>query len=363
MAVIFGILLIVTALLFYRTTESVTDSYSEKVQERNHELIVSQSQLVMEQLYLHSVPLKPKKISAAILEITRNKPEFLYLMIFRKSADENYFTLKKKIPLSEDLAMDLTEGKTLQEGKNSEFLKKGQLNTIADPAIYKKGRFNWQHVYQPYTVGKKSLVLQFFISAAAAETTIQSLNETINNNRKILMVTSIILVVILSILFILFTQNYSSLMSNLSRYMKMAAEGNLDVNINNVDDEELNQLALSFNTLVEEMRDLKEKEQVSMNQEEENSGEDITDSLFKRGVDYLKENRLEAAITCFLFIADHREASFGSYFNLGVAYAKQKAYGESLIMFEKASKINPLHETTRKYIERVNRLLEKDAPN
>jgi len=361
MAVIFGLLILVTAILFYRITGEVTSAYRSRVMERHHELIIEQSRLVMERLRIKGVTPSPSALSKAVKRMTAERPDFLYLMILKKSSDDNFFTLKKKLPLSENLKIDLSEGTAIQDRQSIDYLKKGQLYGVADPTLYSKNKFTWQVVYQPYRVGKKNLVLQFFISAATARSSIESLNGAISSNRKILVFSSTILVIIFAVLLFLFTRNYSSLVSNLSRYMQMAADGNLDININRVADGELDELARSFNTLIEEMRDLKGKdmEQEVIPPEDQNNV--IIDDLFSQGVTFLKQNNLTASVTCFEFIINHRKNSFGSYFNLGVTRAKQKNYPDSLAMFLKAQDINPDHEMTGQYIERVNRLIENNA--
>lgn len=372
-AVLFGIMLIAMALLFYRTTGSVAKHFREKVEERHHRIIREESLLVVERLHLQKTPPVPALVAASVKQIVKARPDFLYLMIFQKSADDNYFYLRKKLPLSENLAITVKEGTILREEKKGRYLKNGLTNAVVDPTLYRRGRFTWQHLYLPYTVKKKTLILQFSLSAATTESAIEEINAIITKNRNILAAASVIIAIMLGILVILFTQNYASLLTNLSTYMKSAAEGNLDLNINQVKDGELDELARSFNTLIEEMRDLRERDRVLTDtenteeavqgKEEETGIEEMTDALFKEGVAWLKEENLERAIACFLFIAEHRVASFGSYFNLGVAYAKQKNYNESLTMFRRAQEVNPHHEMTQKYIARVMELIEKNALN
>jgi tetratricopeptide (TPR) repeat protein len=134
--------------------------------------------------------------------------------------------------------------------------------------------------------------------------------------------------------------------------MRKAAEGEFNVSLKETKDNDLNELALSFNTIVSELKGLKEKENLVKDIENKDSLND----LFKFGVNMLKENRFDDSINIFKTLTMLKPDGFGSFFNLGVAYAKKKEYNASLAMFGMALESNPDHEHTINYIEKVKRL-------
>jgi len=134
--------------------------------------------------------------------------------------------------------------------------------------------------------------------------------------------------------------------------MRKAAEGELDISLKQTNDSDLNELALSFNTIVSELKGLKEKESLIKDMEQK----DTLNDLFKYGVNMLKENKFDDSIHVFKTLSMLKPDGFGSYFNLGVAFARKKEYDNSLNMFRKALDSNPDHNLTTSYIEKVKRL-------
>ena len=203
----------------------------------------------------------------------------------------------------------------------------------------------------------------------------------------------------------LFIQNYSLFLKSLAGYFGRASRGDLAVNISAPDDDEMQELAASFNGLIEEMRVLKEREKaVSERAAEEiiSAGKlsderaadkkaaderaaeakvaearaaeekiaagniadekDPVDDMFRMGVQKLKDGNLEDAVHVFRALQLMRPESFGSYFNLGVAYAKMRSYDASLEMFDRALELNPAHELAKGYIDKVKQLKERYDP-
>ena len=130
-----------------------------------------------------------------------------------------------------------------------------------------------------------------------------------------------------------------------------------DINLNTAADQELSELALSFNSLIEEMRDLREKEKTILLPAEK----DLLGDAFKQGVALLKDGDYINALHLFHTIIILKQESFGSYFNMGIAYAKLQDYDNSLPMFARAKALNPRYELTDSYIEKVNKLKENYA--
>jgi tetratricopeptide (TPR) repeat protein len=83
--------------------------------------------------------------------------------------------------------------------------------------------------------------------------------------------------------------------------------------------------------------------------------------MFRKGVEFMKENNLEDAVSIFRSIVLMKPEGHGSYFNLGVAYARLKNYRLSLEMFGKAREIKPDYELTLKYMEKVQKMIKLNA--
>ncbi|HNX60162.1 MAG TPA: tetratricopeptide repeat protein, partial [Spirochaetota bacterium] len=165
-------------------------------------------------------------------------------------------------------------------------------------------------------------------------------------------------------------------------------------------DEDLFELAMSFNTLVGELKekerlisDLKAKTTAAQKtvpsrdagREEEFSmrlkslqaelsqalaekdkmvaelekNDELSES-FRKGVDILKEGRTDEAQIIFSALTILKPDGFGAFFNLGVVYAKKRDYDRAISMFERAIRINPAHAIAAQYLDKVMRL-KRDA--
>ncbi len=267
---------------------------------------------------------------------------FYYILLFSKTSDENYFRLRGKVPLKKDFRLQIEIGSVVKEEKSKNYLKEAQLSGIVEPEIYSNKGLYWQNVYFPFKVKRKTYIIQFIVSASKTEYLLSIYNRSNNNAKWIIIIVSIVMIIAAVIATIIFMHNYSLLIKNLSQYIEKAAKGDLNVSIKTINDDELNKLANSFNSLIHELKDKSSSEPLS--------------SIFATAVKCLKENNLDDAISLFKTITILRPEGFGSYFNLGVAFAKKKDYRQSLDMFNKALEINPQHELTGKYIRKVEKM-------
>lgn len=297
---------------------------------------------------------RDRDISGAIRSVISPGSGFLNVIVFSQTADENFFRVKGGLQLHPGVQPGPEENTVVRENRDSNYLKKGMFRTVVDPEIYSAGGVFWQNVYQPFTAGGRHYVLQFMISASRTMTALNEYSDAMKRLKWYLIFIDIAAVIIVLFVVLHFMQNFSLLIGNISRSMKKASEGELDVNMNAEADRELAELAVSFNSLIEEMKGLREKgkqfdemEKFSMN------------DIFKTGVACMKEERLDEAVALFRSLLIFNPESFGGLFNLGVAYAKQREYNESLSMFLRARDLNPEHEMTRSYIDKVQRLQAK----
>lgn len=293
-------------------------------------------------------------VSDAIRTVITPGNGFLNVNVFSQTADENFFRVQGSLQLHPGINPGPGENTVVRENRGINYLKEGMFRTVVDPEIYSAGGVFWQNVYQPFTAGGKNYVLQFMISASRTMTALSEYSESMKRLKWYLIFIDIAAVIIVVFVVLHFMQNFSLLIGNLSTSMKKATEGELNINMNAGADRELAELALSFNSLIEEMKGLREKgkqfdemEKFSMN------------DIFKTGVAYMKEERLDDAIALFRSLLIFNPESFGGLFNLGVAYAKRREYEASLVLFKKAHEINPEHELTQSYIDKVQRLQAK----
>lgn len=293
-----------------------------------------------------------KELSHRIKEQCSDRGEFLYVIIYAKTADENYFKVQEKIQLNKSVAVDIETNSIVKGDREDNFIKRGLLQATVEPKIYSQNNIEWQNVFHPFKISRKNHVLEFLVSSTHSTRALQEYSEFLERIKKYLIAGTALAVVILLVISLLFIQNFTLLIKNISRSLKKAASGELDVNLNPHSDEELSELALSFNSLIDEIKDLKEKEKIIQDLE----NRDTLGDIFKYGVSLLKEGHLDDAIIIFKSLILLRPESFGSFFNLGVAYAKQGNFSDSYSMFWKALQFNPGNELTLKYIKKVERL-------
>jgi len=363
-SIIFSILIIATALSFSHVTEQNALFLKKILVENNNDLLLDKTGIIIEKLYGRKANSR-KKLNSSIREICSGDRNYLYAAIFKKTADENYFKLTDKIPLSKHFRFNLKKGNVVQESKQSKYLQKGQLHGIVEPEIYADSSYTWQNIYYPFVMKNRKFIIRFMAASNISRRSVNNFQESVNETRNLMVIISSILAAAVFVLTIIFMNNYNSLVKNLSKYMKKAAEGNLDININTTNDSELNELALSFNSLIEEIKDIKDTEAPRNDDEpgepEKTPAREELSNIFNLGVSMLKKNKLDDATALFKTLTIVKPEGFGSYFNLGVAYAKTKQYSLSLDMFRKAKLANPSHEITDKYILKVEKIISQNG--
>lgn len=293
---------------------------------------------------------KGEKLAENITRLCSSDHDFLYVIVFSKTADENYFKVREKIPLTTAFAVNIDTNAVVQEDKDTNYLKKGLFGAIVDPQMRLTDGTYWQSVYTPLTVHQKTYVLEYFMSSAKTYAVLHEYSEEIARIKRFIMLLGLSLIACVFTAAFVFMHNFSLLITNLSKSMKKAASGHFDINLNTESDDELGELAHSFNGLIEELK-AKEKNIHTL------ENRDPLSDIFRTGVQFLKDNRLDDAVRLFTAITLLKPDGFGSYFNLGVAFAKKRAYDSSLAMFERAHDLNPSDELTAAYIDKVKRLM------
>lgn len=350
-AAIYSLLIILLSVSFHLILKENSILLRDILLANNKDLINIKSKAVIDKI-LDQKYKKIKELYEDLEKYCKQDSDILSVIIYTSTSDDNYFKVLNKITLNGPV-IDLKKNKTVKENKEMNYLRKAMFGSIADPNIYLTNGFYYQIVYQPYKFEKKNLVIQFLISSSKINTALEQYDKSLYEiKKKIIILTGILILSVFVITFMM-SYNFSILVKNLTQRLSQAAQGD-EITLNEEADSELSELAISFNKVATGLKELKEKDKIIKELQGNNSFGD----LFKYGVDLLKNSNIDDAVAIFKTLTIMKPDSFGSYFNLGIAYAKKKDYKNSLNMFERALQANPKHEVTRQYIDKVKRLVD-----
>ncbi|MCP4135563.1 MAG: hypothetical protein GY754_31630 [bacterium] len=352
-AAIYSLLIIVTSFAFHYTMKENSDILEEILLDSNREILLEKTNFIIEKVYAQK-KITLRTTRKLLKQLCMENKGFLSVLIYSRTSDENFFFVNSIIPVNKNMNSELKKRAVVKEIKDINYLKKGYYTRSVESRVYSRNSLSWQNVYYPLIVKKKRYVLHFKMSAANISRALINYTESTKNIRLFMTILTIILVTAVLILTVLIIHNFLLLIKNLTFSLKKAARGDLSVSLNSGVQNELNELALSFNSLIEELKDKTEKSLVRYS---EDTVEESFGDIFKMGVSMLKENKLGECIAIFKTLTIIKPDGFSSFFNLGVAYAKVKDYNNSLAMFEKALEADPAHEQTLQYIERVKSLV------
>ncbi len=260
--------------------------------------------------------------------------------IIKPTDDDRYYQVTKVIK-GNSLHNKLTRIDT----SDNYLLRKGFAHVTVNPVIQTENTISYIESYIPLLHNGKTYCI--IIQWLAPDTLLlqqKHSNEVTSLTQTVAIVIAVTFIVIACISLVQVYRT-KSLIKELSHSIQSVAAGSLDIALNDSVDSELKDIAQSFNSLVE---NIKNKEQMLQTIKEET----FTD-IFKRGVAYLKEMKLDEACACFQVMLIYKPTSFASVFNLGVCYAKKGDFKTSLQYFMKAKELNPDNELTMRYIEKL----------
>lgn len=280
-----------------------------------------------------------------------NNDNILSSVIFSSTSDENFFRVRKIYYYQDGFSFPFKKGEKISDSEKNNYIKSGINNITTDHEIHKTGSYYWQNIYFPIKNGSKINVIQLTVSASYLNHVLKSFMTKLRSFRIKSTVVLISFAFIIFSISLLYIHNLTLFINSLTSVIHRAASGKTDIKMNENIDTDFENLAVSLNSLI---GGIKEKDKIIG----EMNGKIDTDNLFKKGVNLLKENRLENAACLFEIILEMKPDSFGINFNLGVINAKNKNYQDALIFFEKAQKANPEYEMTEKYIQKVRKKLQ-----
>ncbi len=343
----------INAMILNEVITSNSRDFQVIVQQKQKEYLTHKAEWILHDIKNSPSHLSPSRALRNSQMFTIEKPVGLY--IFTRTSDDNYYRLSEIVMANPELAATFKKGTALSEGRSGEIIRRGLTEISVDTEIRSKNGHAWQNVFFPLPGDKKNHVVMMQSPAYNALAILRKFEESSHTMKiRVLIITSISMVVVI-FLVLLFTHNITMFVDNLSGSMRKAAEGDLSVTLNPHADRDFSKLATSFNTLIEELRS-REKDIEELNQKD-----DLSD-IFKMAVSTLKTGQIEDAITLFNTVIILKPDSFGSFFNLGVAYARIREYEKSAGMFNRALEINPEHQLTMSYIEKVKAIREKNEP-
>ncbi|MGQ9841950.1 MAG: tetratricopeptide repeat protein [Spirochaetota bacterium] len=273
----------------------------------------------------------------------KNNPSVYTAYITKPTEDDRHYmvttVIKGTLEITHLTRVDTSQGF---------LIRKGLTHVTINPAIEKQGTIAFMESYIPLHAHSKTrcLIIQWLVpTTAILQQKHDALIKTLLKTIAIVIATTIIIIVLISAIHWYRTK---SLIQELSHSIQCIATGTLDIALNDSIDGELKTIAISFNSLVEK---IKQNDQMLHTIKEETLAD-----IFKKGVVLLKDGKLDEAQACFTVTILYKPQSFASYFNLGVCLAKKGQFDAALQYFEKAKELNPDSQLPLRYIEKIQAL-------
>ncbi len=357
MASIYSLLIILFAAGFYAIIRSHTGDVTAMVLDSDRAIAEALVRSVSfpQKSDMRGKDTGPAGLRPAIVQAMQAYPLLLGAVIYSPTEDENYFEVRDIVSSATIKNLPLEKHTIVKESKGMNYLRKALVSLTVDSVLYKddKTAVTWQNAYVPTNPGKKgNHVVQYFISAEKTRRTVAAYENSLTLYAACVFGLAAVMMIAVLVLTMVQAHNFTLLIHNLSSYMSKAARGDLEVNLNSDSDVELSELALSFNSLIDELKDKSHRLAQEPTQLKD---------IFSIGVTMLKDNRLDEAVGVFNGLLSVNPDKFGTCFNLGVAYAKKGENAKSLEMFQKAYEIDPSFEKTAAYIEKIKIRLGRDV--
>jgi hypothetical protein len=153
----------------------------------------------------------------------------LGIVIFGRTADENYFRLLSKNSLNAAFTIEPEVGSVVTLESSNEYLQKGLFNLAVDPAIHHNGPFVWRNVYHPFRFERRNLVICFMVSSAGGLAVLDEYESSIEKLKKFVVVVHSAAALAVLAMLALFLHNYRLLLNFFYNSLKGASSWFLSV--------------------------------------------------------------------------------------------------------------------------------------
>lgn len=282
--------------------------------------------------------------SDAVYHLIRHSATVFTAFIIKPTENDRHFTIIASVK-GASLLLNTVKTDTSKES----LIRKGLSAVTVNTVMETQGTISYIESYIPLQIGGKPhcLVIQWLSPHIVL---LQQKHDAIVSS---LLITAAAVIaatiLIVAVLSLLHSHRIKSLLHELSNSMQSIASGTPGISLNESTDSELRAIAVSFNTLAEEMKNKNELLQ--------KNNTDVMADIFQKGVLSLKDLQFDEAAALFTVITLYKPNSFAGHFNLGICFAKMGQFQKSLDYFTKAHAINPDNEYTTRYIEKIKSML------
>jgi len=337
--ILFSILILLTSILFI-----ISIKYSSSIVEALSDKIIEQNIITRGRLLIDNMKKEKRKALPAIIKYSshyRKIDSQLYdLIVYKRTSDDHYF--KKLASISGGI---VKKPKDISFVGKDAIMQKGMIHPAFDSVPFKKETHVLYSLYHPLHINKKKYLCQIIMINPDAKTLVNLFN---TNTSRLKFFMALVIVLIAGgviTLTLSFMSNYENFIKKLTESIKNAVSGSYNT-ITSHPNDELFEFADSFNKLIEDMKS-----------RDSSDGDEILQLFFKNAVSHLKNKEVTRSKHIFESILSIKPDSFGSLFNLGTIYAKEQHLEVALSYFEKASALNPHHELTKNYINKVKNMM------
>ena len=149
LSIIYSSLILAVAISFNVIMHKNAETLKDALESNARDIMLERTELIVSRL--RSAGIKTSDgINKELQEYNAGSGKILAAIIFTKTSDENYFQASDMLLLHDNFTPDLERRAIVRQEKEINYLKKGLMHGVVDPAIYSQGGYCWQNAYYPY---------------------------------------------------------------------------------------------------------------------------------------------------------------------------------------------------------------------